>query len=326
MTDPIRLGVLRLTDSAPAVLAEAEGLFAAEGLDVALQVEPSWANVADKLCWGKLDAAIMLPPLVLAAVLGLRGPPTRLIAPMGISQGGNAVVVGRVAAAAVPPALSAAATGSALGAWLRDQRTTPRFAVVHVFSTHNLLLRYWLASAGIDPDRDLDIVVIPPERVVAELTAGHIAGFCAGAPWGDLAEETGAGRILLGSSAIRPRHAEKCLVLAADWAADRPDHATSLLRALQAAQHLCDRPERVPALAALLASRLDLPRTATTAALAGGGGVEQIAFAAAARLDAADGLWFLREMRRWGWLETDLDFAALVAQVYRAPGRLSTSH
>lgn len=319
MSDPIRLGVLRLTDSAPAVLAEAEGLFAAEGIDVALRVEPSWANVADKLCWGKLDAAIMLPPLALAAVLGLRGPPTRLIVPMGISRGGNAVVASQDAAAAVPPALTPAAKAAALGAWMREQRSPPRFAVVHVFSTHNLLLRHWLASAGIDPDRDLEIVVIPPERVVSELAAGHIAGFCAGAPWGDLAEETGAGRILLGSSAIQPRHAEKCLGLRADWAADQPGAVAALLRALQAAQRLCDLPERAAALAALLAGRLDLPRTATRAALAGGGGVEQIAFAAAARLEAADGLWFLREMRRWGWLEAGVDLAGLIAELYSPP-------
>jgi two-component system, oxyanion-binding sensor len=315
MTDTIRLGVLRLTDSAPAVLAEADGLFASEGVDLALQVEPSWANVADKLCWGKLDAAIMLPPLAFAAVLGLRGPPTRLIAPMGISQGGNAVVISR--SAALPSDLPASAAASALSAWLRDQRTPPRFAVVHVFSTHNLLLRFWLASAGIDPDRDLQIVVIPPERVVAELIAGHIAGFCAGAPWGDLAVETGAGRILLGTSAIRPHHAEKCLVLAADWAAACPDAAASLQRALKAAQRLCDQPDRAAGLADLLVSRLDLP--ATRAALAGGGGVEQIAFAAAAPLKATDGGWFLREMRRWGWLCADLDVAGLIAQVYRQP-------
>lgn len=317
MIDPIRLGVLRLTDSAPAVMAEAEGLFAAAGLTVTLQVEPSWANIADKLCWGKLDAAIILPPLAFAAVLGLRGPPTRLIAPMGISQGGNAVVISR--SAAMPLDLPASAAASALRDWLRGQRTPPRFAVVHVFSTHNLLLRYWLASAGIDPDRDLEIVVIPPERVVAELTAGTVAGFCAGAPWGDLAEETGAGRILLGSSAIRPRHAEKCLVLAADWAAAHPDAAASLQSALQAAQRLCDRPERAAGLAALLTSRLDLPAAATRVALAGGGGIEQIAFSAAAPLIPADGLWFLREMQRWGWLGADLDAAGLIAQVYRQP-------
>jgi two-component system, oxyanion-binding sensor len=161
---------------------------------------------------------------------------------------------------------------------------------------------------------------------VAELTAGHIAGFCAGAPWGDLAEETGAGRIMLGSSAIQPRHAEKCLALPVDWAAGRPDAAAALVRALQTAQRLCDLPERADPLAGLLASRLDLPRTATRAALAGGHGVEQIAFAAAARLNAADGLWFLREMRRWGWLEADLDHARLIAQIYRSEVHQSVVH
>ena len=214
----VRLGLLRLTDSAPAVLADAQGLFTAEGIDVSLHVEPSWANIADKLYWGKLDAAIMLPPLAVAMAAGLRGPPCRLIVPMGISQGGNTVAVSRAVADAMPASLPAAA---GLRTWLRDQRCPPRFAVVHVFSTHNLLLLHWLASAGIDPDRDLEIVVIPPEQVVEELTAGHIAGFCAGAPWGDWAEATGAGRILFGSSAIRPRHAEKCLALAAAWATAR---------------------------------------------------------------------------------------------------------
>jgi NitT/TauT family transport system ATP-binding protein/nitrate/nitrite transport system substrate-binding protein len=301
----VRLGLLRLTDSAPAVLAETEGLFAANGLEVTLQVEPSWANLADKLCWDKLDAAIMLPPLVLAVAAGLRGPPRDLVVPMGISQGGNTVVIRS----------SIEATPADFPAWLRDQPRPPRFAVVHLFSTHNLLLRHWLAAAGIDPDRDLDIVVIPPERVVAELVAGHIAGFCAGAPWGDVAEMTGAGRILLGSSTIRPHHAEKCLALAAGWATEAAAVVSPLLRALHAAQLLCDQPARTPALAALLAERLDLPSAAAQAALAGGLGVERISFAAAA--NPADALWFLHEMRRWGWIDPATDLVRLAARVYR---------
>ncbi|HTI81001.1 MAG TPA: CmpA/NrtA family ABC transporter substrate-binding protein [Acetobacteraceae bacterium] len=313
----LRLGVLRLTDSAPVVLAESEGLFAAEGVEVAIQVEPSWANIADKLRWGALDAAVMPLPLALAAAAGLRGPATRLIVPMGISRGGNAVVVSSTLVTCLPEPLTPAAA-PAFRAWLRDQTVPPRVAVVHLFSTHNLLLRYWLGSVGVDPDRDLEIVVIPPERVVAELTAGRIAGFCAGAPWGDVAEATGSGRILLGSSSIRPRHTEKCLALAGDWAADHPGPAAALSHALQAAQRLCDQPERSPAVAALLARRLDLPEEVTPAALPGGNGIEQIAFAAAAPLDPAEGLWFLREMRRWRWLGVDRDLEQLVADVYRS--------
>jgi NitT/TauT family transport system ATP-binding protein/nitrate/nitrite transport system substrate-binding protein len=315
--EKIRLGVLRLTDSAPALLAEAQGFFAEAGLDVALQIEPSWANVADKLAWGKLDAAIMLPPLALAAAAGLRGKRTRLLVTMGVSQGGNAVVVGRAAVAALPGSLpDADAAGHALRTWLLDQPAPPRFAVVHVFSTHNLLLRHWLAGCGVDPDRDIETVVVPPERVVAALEAGQIAGFCAGAPWGGYAEETGAGRVLLGTSAIRPHHPEKCLALAAEWAEGQPEAAHALAAALRRAQVLCDDPARAPALAALLAARLGLPEAATRAALPGGGGREQIAFAAAARVGPEDGMWFLGEMRRWGWLDAGVDDAALAAATY----------
>ena len=72
-TETIRLGLLRLCDAAPVVLAAARGLYAANGLDVALSVEPSWANIADKLSYGLLDGAVMLPPLAIAAASGLRG-------------------------------------------------------------------------------------------------------------------------------------------------------------------------------------------------------------------------------------------------------------
>jgi ABC-type nitrate/sulfonate/bicarbonate transport system substrate-binding protein len=181
---------------------------------------------------------------------------------------------------------------------------------------HNLLLRHWLASGGVDPDRDLEIVVIPPERVVAELARGQIAGFCAGAPWGDVAEAGGAGRILLASSTIRPGHAEKCLAISESWFAAEPDAAKALRRALQAAQLLCDMPERASWLAALLARRLSLPEMPTRATLPGGSSIEHGGFAAAARLDQAEVLWLLHEMQRWGWLEADRDLHALVGSIF----------
>ena len=74
MSKPIRVGGLRLVDSAPVIVAEAHGLFRDQGIDVQISIEPSWSNVADKLTYGVLDAAVMLPPLALAACAGLRGP------------------------------------------------------------------------------------------------------------------------------------------------------------------------------------------------------------------------------------------------------------
>ena len=319
MTKPIRVGVLRLVDSAPIIVAAASGLFRDQGIDVQVSIEPSWSNIADKLTYGVLDAAVMLPPLALAACGGLRGPKARLLVPMSLSQGGNAIVASNQAAASLsdggsPPRIW-------LLDWLRAQIIRPRFAVVHAFSTHNLLLRYWFASGGVDPDRDIETVVIPPENVVEALAAGTITGFCAGAPWGDVAEREGAGRVLIGTSVIWPFHPEKCLCVGETWAEANPDLLHSLLRAILRAQIRCDQPEEAAMIAALLADRdgLRLPEEASRAALPGGFGAELIRFhSREAWFPArAHALWFLGQMRRWDWLDgqTDLDF--LAARVYR---------
>jgi ABC-type nitrate/sulfonate/bicarbonate transport system substrate-binding protein len=319
MSKPVRVGLLRLVDSAPVVLAEASGLFRDQGLDAQISIEPSWSNIADKLTYGVLDAAVMLPPLALAACAGLRGPRAKLLVPLALSQGGNAIVASNAVIAGLttgddPPRLR-------LLEWLRAQPTKPRFAVVHAFSTHNLLLRYWLASGGVDPDRDIETVVIPPEDVVDALAAGSIAGFCAGAPWGDVAEARQAGRILIGTSVIWPFHPEKCLCVGQLWADANPDLLHQLLRAVLRAQVRCDLPEEAAGIAALLAdpNGLGLPEEACRAALPGGVGAELIRFhTREAWFPArAHAVWFLGQMRRWGWLEDTADLQALASEVYR---------
>src|ERR1700733_3936262 len=244
MSTPIRLGLLRLVDSAPLILAEAGGLFRDQGIDVEISVEASWSNVTDKLSYGVLDAAVMLPPLALAACAGLRGAKSRLLVPLSLSQGGNAIVASNRAAAALAENRLTPRLG--LLQWLHAQQTKPRFAVVHAFSTHNLLLRYWLASGGADPDRDIETIVIPPENVVEALAAGSIAGFCAGAPWGDVAEAQAAGHILIGTSVIWPFHPEKCLCVGEAWADANAELLHHLLRAVLRAQIRCDLPEEAP--------------------------------------------------------------------------------
>lgn len=319
MSKTIRVGLLRLVDSAPIIVAEATGLFRDQGIDVQISIEPSWSNVADKLTYGLLDAAVMLPPLALAACAGLRGQKARLVVPLSLSQGGNAIVAGNEAVASLTeggghPRLR-------LLEWLRSQPIRPRFAVVHAFSTHNLLLRYWLASGGADPDRDIETVVIPPENVVDALASGSIAGFCAGAPWGDVAERQGAGHVLIGTSTIWPFHPEKCLCAGAAWADANPELLHNLLCAVLQAQIRCDQAEDAPMIAALLADPdgLRLPEDACRAALPGGSGAELIRFhTREAWFPArAHALWFLGQMQRWSWLDKKTNLDALAAQVYR---------
>jgi two-component system, oxyanion-binding sensor len=322
---PIRIGALRLADSATLAVAQEWGLFEQLGIEVQISVEPSWANLVDKLAYGLLDAAVMLPPLVLAANMGLRGPPTRILVPMGVSRAGNAVVLANGVA---PDAMAATAragcdvmaAGRALVAWLRAQPMPPRIAVVHVMSTHNLLLRHWLAEAGGDPDRDVQTVVLPPGRVVDALAAGEIVGFCAGAPWGGVAEASGCGRILLATADVRPRHPEKCFAVAADWAMDGRPELTAVLRGLLRAAALCDDPALSARVAALLAGGdWRLPQAPTHDALAGGSGITEIVFRRheAWRARMSDGAWFAGEMRRWGWLHRTVDIDATVRETYR---------
>ncbi len=316
-TTQIRIGMLRLTDSAPVVVAKARGIFQSLDLDPILSIEHSWTDLADKLAFGQLDAAVMLPPLALASTLGLRGPAANLIVPMGLSQGGNTIVLGGEAikqSAGLPP-------GARLVAWLASQTGRPRIAVVHQFSTHNLLLRYWLALTGVDPESDIETVVVPPEQVVPALARGEIAGFCAGAPWGSTAEMEGAGSVLLGTSDIWPFHPEKCLAVRGDWAVAHPETLTRLLRALMRAQAVCDQPEAADGVVSALAdhSGLALPVEAVRAALPGGAGAEQIHFhgAGAAFPAPPHADWFLRQMRRWGWLPQGTNIANAARSVYR---------
>jgi NitT/TauT family transport system ATP-binding protein/nitrate/nitrite transport system substrate-binding protein len=303
--ETVRLGMVRLTDAAPIVLAKVRGLFAAEGLDVTIAVEPSWANVADKLAWGLLDGGVLLPPLAIAMALGLRGPPTPLVVPAGISLNGNAVTLARriadpIIAAGPLPADQAAVRLRVVLAGVRA-----RLAVVHAFSTHDLLLRLFLERGGIDPAADVEIVVVPPADMVAALAAGQIDGFCAGAPWGSVAAKQGVGRTIAVTSGVWPNHPEKCLAVHGGWAATHPHAMLALTRAVLRAGVLCDDPAETPALAAVLSAPewvgVAAPHIAASLPGGAGGDVDRSVFSAhqAGVPNPVHARWFVQQMARW---------------------------
>jgi NitT/TauT family transport system ATP-binding protein/nitrate/nitrite transport system substrate-binding protein len=158
----LRIGFLRLTDSATAIVAQEFGYFAEEGIDAELIEEPSWANIADKLAYGFLDAAVIIPPLGFAIELGLRGISQKLIIPCNISLGGNTITLARDLALQVREmaAKKAISTPHALAACLKGRSQPLSLGIVHSYSTHNLLLRYWLATAGLEAGRDVRLSVV----------------------------------------------------------------------------------------------------------------------------------------------------------------------
>lgn len=329
-TGKVRIALLRLTDSAPVIMAEALGLFAQAGLDVEISIEPSWANIADKLSYGLIDGAVMLPPLAFAIALGLRGPKAEVIVPLCLSSGGNSVTFARDIAAhlandqpgATPDAL---ALGRSFAKWLstRSPRSgLARLGIVHVFSSHNLLLRYWLAAAGINPDEDVELITVPPAQTVEALAERRIVGFCAGAPWGRLAAEAGLARPVLPCSAIWQHHPEKCFAVSACFADKNPQALEALLGALLAAAQYCEGPANTSAVAAQVAETLSLPIEAVIASLPGAApepGVDRSHFFAQATNFPwrSHGYWFLIQMARWGWLEQGTDLVNVTTRVYR---------
>ena len=335
---PLRIGLLRLTDAAPLIIARELGYFAAEGLEVALSLEPSWANIADKLAFGLLDGAMMLPPLALALSLGLSGTagPEPIIVPAALSLNGNTVTLAQRWVGAVladmpftdlaPPAIETARRFAHI---VRRRQQKPVLAVVHTFSTHNLQLRYWLAAGGIDPDREVAFVTVPPAQTVEAMAAGKIDGFCAGAPWGEVAARAGLGCTVATSQMIWNHGPEKVFAMRRAIADRHPDRAQAMLRALLQAAAYCDNPDHGEAVAAILSQDIyiGLPAEIISTSLPGaalrrsgsspGNADTSVFFANAANFPwRSHAQWFLREMARWGYLGANADLQPANA-VYR---------
>ena len=323
----LRIGFLRLSDSAPAIVAQEFGFFAEEGVDAELLEEPSWANIADKLAYGFLDAAVIVPPLAFAIELGSRGISQRLVIPCNISMGGNTITLASALARrvreksekhghSVPQALADCLSDHPGG-----QQPLP-LGVVHAYSTHNLLLRYWLATAGLQAGRDVRLSVVPPARAVEALKSGQIAGFCAGAPWGEIAGRAGTGINVANSDDIWRAAPEKAFAVRASWAEEHPDALKGAVRALVHAGQFCDAPENASYTAALLSRQkyLGVDSHAILSSLPGGAiapdNLSRFFRGAATFPWRSHALWFLEQMKRWDLIGA-VDAQSLAARVYR---------
>ena len=326
-TAMINIELLRLTDAAPLVIAFEKGFFDRRGLTVQLSVEPSWANIADKLSYGRLQAAVMLPPLAFAIALGTRGVGAPLIVPMALSLNGNSITVANeiLRDLEMLPGAAASETGARLWNSIAKRGKRLRLAVVHLHSTHNLLLRYWLAASGIDPERDIEFSVVPPAETADALLDGLIDGFCAGAPWGEVAARAEVGTTIATSSQIWRNHPEKCFAVSAAWAEQQPRLLDAMLDALIEAARFCDAPENAEEIAEILSDdrylrlKPSLIRTSLpNAARDGNVHVDRsIFFANAANFPwRSQAMWFLREMTRWNLLDGGVDLDATAA-IYR---------
>lgn len=260
---PLTVGFVPLTDCASLVVAREKGFAADEGIDLMLDRQLTWAAVRDKVAFGHHDAAHLLAGLPIALSLGVGEMRVPMIVPMALGTGGNAITLsaplfrqmGLVGQPTSGPArVKAASALAALIAERRELGLQPlRLAAVYPFSSHYYELRYWLASGGIDPDRDVDIVIVSPPRMVEQMRIGAIDGFCVGEPWNQLAISEGIGCIVATKADIWPLWPEKVLAMREDRWAEKPAAMAALVRALVKAAAWAEDPANRQELARLLA-------------------------------------------------------------------------
>jgi nitrate/nitrite transport system substrate-binding protein len=325
----LKVGFIPIIDCAPVVLAEELGAFERQGLEVEIRREVSWANVRDKLALGLLDASHILAPLPLAISLGIDSVHVPMLSVMTLAVNGNALTLShrlwQEMEEAAPDLIGgghAPLVARALAVVVRKRAEAGRpqvvLASVFPYSVQNYMLRHWLASGGIDPDRDVRLTVVPPPHTVAHLSAELIDGYCVGEPWNQRAVALGIGRIALTGPDIWRGMPEKVLGVTQAWAEANPRTLSALIKALIEAciwlDDLGNRTEAARVLASprylntpveIISRTFDLPDF-------------HVFHRGAANFpwrSHAD--WFLRQMVRWGQAAPSIDVEAVADRVYR---------
>jgi two-component system, oxyanion-binding sensor len=319
---PLRIGFIPLVDAGPLFVAVDKQFAAEEDFDIELVREDSWSNVRDKLNIGLFDAAHLLAPAAIASSLGIGHVRVPIVAPINLGMNGNAITVShelhaKLAARADGNLVDPRVSARALGRIVSERAPTSArltFGITFPFSNHNYQIRLWMGAGGVDPDEDVQLVVLPPPYMVDSLANGHIDGFCVGAPWNSVATEQGVGRVLHFGCDIQARMVEKVLALREPWITKSPGLLSRLLRALRRAVTFIDDPANFEEVAAIMTApnRInvapDMVRRSLEGRIVVGPNDETrigerhllIGRKGAARPDPVHAAWIYAQMVRWG--------------------------
>ncbi|MBN8419645.1 MAG: ABC transporter substrate-binding protein [Verrucomicrobia bacterium] len=248
VVQPVRIGFIPLVDCAPLLVARHMDLFSKHGVHVELSCEVGWATIREKLLYGQLDAAHAIAGLVLAMRLGLSTPPCRVVAPFVFNLHGNAITLSRDL---WNRGVRDAASLKKLIRSAFSRRFT--FGMVSRYSSHFFLLRQWLQSGGIDIEKDVRIVALPPTQMASSLAEGLIDGYCVGEPWNSYAVERGIGWIAATSEQLAPGHPEKVLLTTERFVTAHAGESQAIINALKEACEYCDASENRPEVVRVLA-------------------------------------------------------------------------
>ena len=320
--DTVRAGFIPLTDAAILIAAREKGFAEEADVDLVLTREISWANIRDRMAVGHYEIAHMLAPMPVAAAIGLSPMPLEILAPMALGLGGNAITISAFLCELLKEngyggSREPDIAGSALAKLIEKRwaKNLPDlvFGVVHPYSSHNYDLRYWLAACGINPEKDVQIVVLPPSFMPDALAQGNIDGYCVGEPWNTASVAAGTGVILATKSRLWQSSPEKVLGVSKQFATTSPEFLDQIICSLVSAAIWCAEPENHRELAGILARPEYLDRSAEIIlpALSGDLATGDVTrkedpdffttFARAANFPwRSHALWYYSQMVRWG--------------------------
>jgi nitrate/nitrite transport system substrate-binding protein len=336
-TNKVTLGFIALTDSSPLMVAKEKKLFDKYGItDANVAKQASWGTTRDNIVLGSgaggIDGAHILTPKPYQITMGLTTPENKSV-PMYIlsrlNTNGQAVSVAKEYKALgvtvkADPLKEAFAKKKAAGKEVKVAMTFPG-------GTHDCWIRYWLAAGGIDPDKDVSTIVVPPPQMVANMKVGNMDAFCVGEPWNEQLVHQDIGFSACTTGDIWKDHPEKSLALRADWVDKNPKAALAVLQAVLEAAQWADKLENAAELADIVGKRqwFNVPpadiinRIKGDVAYGDGRKINDRNLSMKFWRDHASypfqshELWFLTENQRWGKMAPDLDTKAIIAKVNR---------
>ncbi len=307
----LKVGFIPITCATPIIMAKPMGFYEKQGLNVDVIKTAGWAVIRDKTINKEYDAAHMLSPMPLAISLGAGSNPIPYTMPAVENINGQAIT---------------------LSIKHKDKRDPAswkgfKFAVPFDYSMHNYLLRYYLAEHGVDPDTDVQIRAVPPPEMVANLRADNIDGFLAPDPVNQRAVYDGVGFIHILSKEIWDRHPCCAFAASKEFITTSPNTYAALLKAIIDATAFASKPTNRKQIAEAIApaNYLNQPVTVVEQVLTGTfadglGNVRNVPD----RIDfdpfpwESFAIWILSQMKRWGQIKGDIDYAGVARQVYLA--------
>jgi nitrate/nitrite transport system substrate-binding protein len=307
----LKVGFIPITCATPIIMAHPMGYYTKHGLNVEVVKTAGWAVIRDKTLNKEYDAAHMLSPMPLAITVGAGSNPIPYTMPAVENINGQAITL----------------------AVKHKERRDPKswkgfkFAVPFDYSMHNYLLRYYVAEHGLDPDTDIQIRAIPPPEMVANLRADNIDGFLAPDPVNQRAVYDGVGFIHVLSKDIWDRHPCCAFAASREFVTTMPNTYAALLKSVIDATAFAAKPENRKQIAEAIApaNYLNQPVTVVEQVLTGTfadglGNIQRVPN----RIDfdpfpwQSFAVWILTQMKRWGQIKGDVDYAGIAQQVFLA--------